>query len=215
MMQHDKMTGTPIAIPVQERFEDRMRRLAAKNLKEASMNVTEQHPDSARWYCLQVMRNQEFAVEKELQSANVEAYVPRQKAVRVRHGRKIETEQPYLGGYLLVRCVPSAAAFHGLRRQAHVIDMVGGNDGRYYVVTDPEVAVFKALFDSIDVSRMPTDKSFADGDKSEVIIGPFNGFTCLVTKVAWSREAWASVVIEVSGRLFPISRIPLAFLKKL
>jgi transcriptional antiterminator NusG len=215
MMQHDKMTGSPIALVGRERFEDRMRRIAAKNLKEASMNVTEQHPDSARWYCLHVMKGHEFAVEKELQAAKVEAYVPREKAMQVRHGRKVEVERPYLGGYLLVRCVPSAAAFHGLRRQPHVIDMVGGDDGRYYVITDAEVAVFKALFDSIDVSRMPTNKSFADGDKAEVIIGPFNGFSCLVTKVAWCREAWASVVIEVSGRVFPISRIPLAFLKKL
>jgi transcriptional antiterminator NusG len=215
MMQHKTVIGSPIANQGRERFEDRMRRIAARNLKEASMQITEQNPDSARWYCLHVMKGHEFAVEKELQAADVEAYVPREKALQVRHGRKIEVEKPYLGGYLLVRCVPSSAAFHGLRRQPFVIDMVGGVNGNYYVITDAEVAVFKALFDAIDVSRMPTNKSFADGDKAEVTIGPFTGFSCLVTKVAWCREAWASVLIEVSGRVFPISRIPLAFLKKL
>tara|TARA_R110002020_G_scaffold471284_1_gene698238 strand:- start:29697 stop:30344 length:648 start_codon:yes stop_codon:yes gene_type:complete len=215
MMQHKTMIGTMIGSQVRDSFEDRMRRIASVNLRAASMAVTEMHPDSARWFCLQVQKGREFAVEKEMLEANVEAFMPREKWVQVRHGRKIEGERPYLAGYILVRCVPSPNAFHGLRRQRFVVDIVGGSDGRYHVVRDEDVSVFKSLIEKPNVSRMATDKSFGDGDRAEITFGPFAGFTCLVVSVEWCREAWASVVIELSGKVFPISRIPLAFLKKL
>ena len=214
MMQHDKMTGTPIALPVRERFEDRMRRIAAKNLREASMNVTEQHPDSARWYCLQVMRGQEFAVEKELQAANVEVFMPREKTMQMRHGRRIECEIPFFPGYLLVRFVPSAHAFQGLRRQRDVVGIIGGSDGGYHVIRDEVVKAFKRIGE-VGMPRMATDKSFKDGDKADIVDGPFVGFLCLVVAVKWSRQARARVVIDLQGRSFEIDSMPLAFLKKL
>lgn len=215
MMQHKTMIGTTVGSEFRDSFEDRMRRLASVNLRAASMAVTKVQPDSARWFCLQVQKGKEFAVEKEMLEANIEAFMPREKWVHVRHGRKIEGERPYLAGYIMVRCVPSPNAFHGLRRQRFVVDIVGGGDGHYHVIRDEDVAVFKSLFDTPNVSRMATDKSFSDGDLAVIAFGPFTGFSCLVVRVEWCREAWASVVIELSGKVFPISRIPLAFLKKL
>jgi transcriptional antiterminator NusG len=215
MMQHRNFTGEPISATPRESFYDRMQRIAAHNLRAAARRITDRFPEKARWFCIQVQNGRELAVEKELIDANVDAFMPREKWVAVRRGRKIEGERAYLPGYILVRFVPSPEAFQGLRRKRFVVDIVGGREGSYHVIRADDVAVFKSFLDRPDVSRMPTDKSFGDGDLAEITFGPFQGFNCLVTKVEWCREAWAAVVIEVSGRTFPIARMPLAFLKKL
>lgn len=214
MMQHRKLVGTMIAVPVRECFADRMRRIAARNLKEASMDVIEKHPDSAHWYCLHVSKGREPSVENGLREANVEVFVPREKEVLVRHGRKIDVEVPFFPGYLLVRCVPSPAAFHGLRRQRHVLDIIGGTDGRYHVIRDEAINAFKNMT-LTGIPRVATDKTFKDGDEADIVYGPFVGFCCLVLSVKWSRQAKARVLINLPGRQFEIDSMPLAFLKKL
>lgn len=213
-MQHRMMVGTMIAMPVKECFADRMRRIAARNLREASMDVIEKHPDSARWYCLHVAKGRETAVENDLRAANVEVFVPREREILVRHGRKIEVDTPFFPGYLLVRCVPSAAAFAGLRRQRHVLDIIGGSDGRYHVIRDEAINAFKNIT-LAGIPRTATDKTFKEGDEADIVGGPFVGFYCLILAVKWSRQAKARVLISLPGRQFEIDSMPLAFLKKL
>jgi transcriptional antiterminator NusG len=103
MMQHRTVIGSPVANQGRERFEDRMRRIAARNLKEATMTVTENHPHLARWFCLQVEPRHEFSVEKALIEASVEVFLARQKVMVVRRGKKFLQEISMLPGYLMVR----------------------------------------------------------------------------------------------------------------
>ncbi|WP_244561425.1 transcription termination/antitermination protein NusG [Ensifer aridi] len=178
------------------------------------MKLTEMNPESARWYCLLVKKGREFDVENSLRDANVEAFMPRERVIKIRHGRKLEGDFPYFPSYMLVRCVPSPEAFLGLRRHKNVLDIVGGASG-YHVVRDENVAMFKRICDGVEVPRVATDKSFKDGDRAEIVLGPFAGFECIVTSVKWCRQAKASVRIDVQGRPFDIDSMPLAFLKKL
>ncbi|WP_246810867.1 transcription termination/antitermination protein NusG [Ensifer sp. ENS09] len=173
------------------------------------MKVTEMNPENARWYCLHILRGKEFDVENALMSANVEVFVPREKIVSVRAGKKIETEVPRLASYLLVRLVPSAEAFSALRNLRHVLDFVGGTAG-YHVIKDSDVAVFR----SKNPLRVATDKSIGQGTEADIVLGPFAGFRCIVTAVRWCREAKASVRIDVQGKVFDIESLPLAHLKK-
>lgn len=177
------------------------------------MKVTEMNPDSARWYCLLVKRGREFDVENSLRDVNVEAFMPRERVVKVRHGRKFESDIPYFPSYLLVRCVPSPEAFHGLRRHRNVLDIVGGASG-YHIVRDENVAMFKRICEGAEAPRVATDKTFKEGDRADIVFGPFAGFTCIVTAVKWCRQAKAKVRIDVRGRPFDIDSMPLAFLKK-
>ncbi|RVN87830.1 transcription termination/antitermination protein NusG [Sinorhizobium meliloti] len=214
IMRRRTLSGSPIALQGRERFTDRIRRITAANLKAASMKVTEMNPENARWYCLHVKSGKEFDVENALTAANVEAFMPRERVVLVRHGRKIESERPFFPSYLLVRLVPTPEAFHGLRYQKDVLDFVGGPAG-YHVINDADVVVFKRLSDGVEAPRVATDKSFRDGDQADIVLGPFAGFRCVVTAVKWCRQAKASVRIDVQGRPFDIESMPLAFLRKL
>lgn len=213
IMQRRTLTGCPIALQSGDRFEDRMRRITERNLRAASMKVTEMNPDLARWYCLLVKKGREFDVENSLRDANVEAFMPRERVVKVRHGRKFESDVPYFPNYLLVRCVPSSEAFHGLRRHRNVLDIVGGASG-YHIVRDENVAMFKRICEGAEAPRVATDKTFKEGDRADIVLGPFAGFTCIVTAVKWCRQAKAKVRIDVHGRPFDIDSMPLAFLKK-
>jgi transcriptional antiterminator NusG len=160
-----------------------------------------------------VETGREFTVENSLQEANVDAFMPSEKVVSVFKGKKIEGSRPILPGYILVRFVPSAEAFHGLKNVKHVVDIVGGNDG-YHVVRSEDVERLKALSGSGEVPRIATDKTMKDGDIAEITFGPFVGFSCTIVAVKWSREARARVLIDVGGRPFEIDSMPLAFLKK-
>lgn len=193
---------------------NRNKRIIANQLRAASADMFGQPHRPAHWYCLRVETGREFAVEKVLSEARVEVCAPREKWVRVRRGEKIEGESPIIPSYLLVRCVPSAGAFAGLKRQKSVIDIVGGGNG-YHVIRDEIVEVFKALTEKSEAPRVATDKTMSDGDQATITQGPFAGFECVVRSVRWSRQARASVLIDVGGRQFEIESMPLAFLEKL
>ena len=192
----------------------RTARITRNNLRDASRDVIDSKPKAAKWFCLKVENHREFAVEKLLHDANVDAFMPRERVVLIRRGRKIESEFPYLPGYMLVRLVPSDRAFLGLKRVKHVVDIVGGPNG-YHVVDAAHVDVFKRICSGGDVPRIATDKTITDGAQADIVYGPFSGFTCLVISVKWSRQARARVAIEVMGKVFEIDSMPLAFLKKL
>ena len=192
----------------------RNKRIISNQLRAASADMFGDVRKPAHWYCLRVETGREFAVEKVLVDACVEVCAPREKWARVRKGEKIEGESPFIPSYLLVRCVPSADAFVGLKRQKFVLDIVGG-EGGYYVVRDEIVEVFKALTEKSEAPRIATDKTMTDGDRATITQGPFAGFECVVRSVKWSRQARASVLINVDGRQFDIDSMPLAFLEKL
>jgi transcriptional antiterminator NusG len=167
----------------------------------------------AKWYCLRVESGREFSVEKSLADANVDVFMPTETVVFVRKGRRLESVKPFLKCYMMVRCAATAEAFHALLSVKDVLDIVG-SAGNYHVIADADVERFKALTTDTAVPRMATDKSMKDGDRADIIDGPFSGFTCLVTSVKWCRQAKAKVVIDVGGKSFEIESMPIAFLKK-
>lgn len=169
----------------------------------------------ARWYCLQIKKDCESSVENALRSSRIEAFMPRELVVEIRRGRKIERTIPCFPGYMLVRIVPSAAAFLGLKSHQNVVDIVGGHTGSYHVIRDTDVDVFRKFYQQTEAPRISVDKTMKDGDKADIVMGPFAGFMCVVTSVKWCRQARASVCIDVQGRIFELASIPIAFLKKL
>lgn len=214
MMQHKRFVGEPVALKSRERFSDRMRRIAARNLKEASMDVAAKNPESARWYCLQVAKGREFSVQDDLKGAGVEVFLPTERVGIVSRGVKIERDEPIFPCYVLVRCVASASAFSGLAGQRYVQCIVGGRNGTPHAVSDRIINSFKSLIEA-GVPRTTTDKSFCQGDQAEIVAGPFGGFSCTLLAVKWCRQAKARVLIMHDGNAFEIESMPLAFLKKL
>ena len=192
----------------------RMSRSRAVLMQSASIDSTARQPEAARWYCLYVHPGREFAVESVLRDANVEFCLPREKWVAERRGRKIEGEKAMFPGYLPVRFVWSASAFQAFKRVRGVFDFVGGVDG-YYSIPDKHIQRLRLWETGGDPTRVETDKTMAEGDKAEIIFGPFAGLRCIVLAVKWSRQARARVLVRDKGVELEIQSIPLAFLEKL
>jgi transcriptional antiterminator NusG len=196
----------------------------AKGVREMGEEATNRHAAcvdrvyeklwEARWYCLQIKKDCETSVENALRNSRIEAFMPRELLVEVRRGRKVERNIPCFPGYMLVRVVPSASAFLGLKSHDDVVDIVGSKSGSYHVFRDADVDVFRRFCEQTEAPRLAVDKTMKDGDRADIVMGPFVGFMCVVTSVKWCRQAKASVRIDVQGRSFDLASIPLAFLKK-
>lgn len=184
-----------------------------QQLHAASTEMSESRQKEARWFCLRVAGGHDFAVEKHLSDCGVEVLAPRERVVMVRRGKKIEGNRPYFPGYVLTRFVPTAEAFEGVRKQRHVVGFVSGYTG-YLVVSDRDMKRFQHLTPSA-LSRMPTDKSIAEGMEARITYGPFAGIKCVVLAVKWKREGRVRVRITYDGKPFEISDMPLAFIEKL
>ena len=191
----------------------RAARLARAQLLAASSKVTNRSPERARWFCLHVHAGREFAVEAVLNDADVENCMPRETDIVVKRGQKIEVQRPFLPGYVLVRFVPSPAAFSGLLRRKGVFDFVRSSDG-YRTVSDREVSIFKGIAAG-DPSDLPVDKTIKQGDRAKITMGPFGGFDCVVLAVKHTRKPYARLLVDMFGTKTEISRLHLAFLKKL
>jgi transcriptional antiterminator NusG len=190
--------------------------MASRELLAASRSMAESVGASVHWICLQVETGREFSVENALAEANVESLAPREKGgIRVKRGVKVEApDRAFFPSYVFVRCAISAQAFHGLMRVKHVRTIVGGACGPH-LIHDRDIEHFKRIADGTEAPRVATDKTFTDGDRADVVEGPFAGFMCTVLAVRWCRRATARIMICVGSRDFVIESMPLAFLKKL
>lgn len=188
-------------------------RLAKAQLDAASSNRVQQEPSKARWYCLQVANGSDFAVEKALVDAGVNALAPFEKVIQVRKGRKVEADRLFFPGYLLVQFVPSHSAFEALRTQKKVKRFVGNETG-YHTLRDADVVVFLSK-KTIAIADLPVDKTIGQSTRCRIKDGPLAGFPCVVIDVRWKREARCRVSVEVNGKFTVVDRLPIAFLEKL
>lgn len=214
MMHDGKEIDMTRAMPKIDK-EIRKMREDADNRHAASVDVVDRMQAAARWYCLVVRKELDLSVENSLVKSRIENYSPKETRVSFRQGRRIEQVLPYFPGYILVRIVPSDAAFRGLKSHEGVVGIVGDDVGCYHEIPQAEVDVFKKVCEPVSIERLAADKTIKQGDEADIVTGPFAGFLCIVTAVKWCRQARASVRIDMHGKAFDIDSMPVAFLKKL
>ena len=195
----------PVAVEARLRKLDRDIEIRVRHLDMASRRITSDYPDLASWFCLRVMSGREFIVEKSLSDANVEAIVPQRKGEEIRkRGRVIPAPLlPVIPGYVLARCVPSAAAISGLRNVQHVASVVGKGEIPYRVPIDfINRFIDLAVTGEYDYRRTETDLKV--GSQIRVIDGPFASFPAVVTGIDRAKEGRIDVEINIFGRPTPV-----------
>lgn len=157
------------------------------------------------WFCLRVMTGREFAVEKRLDDAGVETLVVRSNSYKVVRKKRVRIvpEKPVIKGYVLVRCLPTAAAMMGLLHVDDVIDVVGG-------AVRPWRAEMKSINRFKDLAangkydhREEEAYSFKVGEGVRVTDGPFASFPAVVTAVDLERFR-VTVDVAIFGRSAPV-----------
>lgn len=218
MMQHREITGAPIANGIVERFDDRMRRIAASILDEGALVTTNCRINAGKcpWFALRVWTGREKAVEKELDQMGVRSLVPMRKGpdLRRRH-RVIEgVMMPVIHGYVLVQMVSQPEYLAGLLSVEHAIEVLGGCD-RPMRISDAEVSRFNALASSgaYDAERH-IDLVLREGEPVFITAGPFCDQKAIVVTPNRKERGDVVVAIKFMGGDVPVT-VPLALLRKL
>lgn len=211
------LAGAGVDKPISEFARSRMtreERLYAMMLEPAKATRFETTPTEARWFCFSVAGGADFTIEGKLSTAGVEVFVLREQRETIKKGVKIVSERPVFGGYVFVRMLPIAAAFHAIKQVKGVVDFIG--DGvRYTEIPEKQMVVFKRVFEAVNVERMPVDRSIAQGQRAYITHGLFAGSNCVVVRVKSGRNPRVNVCVEGYGEFAHDVEIDLAFLQKL
>lgn len=212
MMQHRNIAGDLINIREFAEFKQEKQRrdmaIRISHLGMASKRIVADYPHLAGWYCLRVKDRHEAAVEKALQDEGVIALVVKQpEEIVVRRGRQWTVpERPWMPGYVLVRVVPSAAAFDGLRKVKGVLSVVG-NDIQAYKIPDEVIEKFQAFVLQVVAQRQERKAKqgeFLKGEIVRVIDGPFASFEGVVIDDVTKGADRIKCEVSIFGRSTPL-----------
>lgn len=184
----------------------RERSIRISHLSEASRKVMADS-ESSGWFCLEVWPGDEFAVEKELESHDIENFLACGEAVRFkeRGRRKVAVRRPIIGGYILVRCAAKIDAFNALIGIEGVSGIIGGMQP--HRMSDKEVNRFRVMADDGRLGKLAADITMKATDKVFVRAGLFVDMKGEVLSV----DDTSAVVLLKLGKI----TLPLAFLEKL
>ncbi len=200
--------------------------VARKRIKATMLSMASESHSSfaskAAWFAIQTPDNRELVVKKLLDDEKIVTAFPMVPGPRTyKRGRVSEGEKtPLLAGYLLIKIVPSPAAFVGLRQVKGVVDIVGGCE-KPWRVSQEDVSRFIALTD-LEL-RAAADFEFNLGDRVLFSFGPFKGIEGVIEKLHATRlhrndspaMLHADITACVHGQWHNLKRTPLALLEKL
>lgn len=183
-------------------------------LEPAKAARFESRPSDARWFCVSVAGGADFTVGSKLSTAGVEVFVLKRKETLVKAGKKIEIEKPIFGGYIFVRIMPIAEAFHAIKKVEDVQDILG-NGMRYTEVPVAHMDVFTRVYTKPDPERMSVDRSIGQGCLARITEDLFAGYDCVVVQVFSGRNPDVRVSVMGFGEYSHDVTMPLAYLQKL
>ncbi len=173
----------------------------------ASRRIVSDYPSMAGWFCLQVKGNSERVVVGLLESVDIHSIAPMRRGDRIVKRHRIVKGPliPALPGYVLVHCVPSAAAMAALQRfDKRVTGIVGGAETPYRIPLEyVEKFVQRALDGDYDY-RPPAPIAYAVGEVVRVCDGPFASFCGVVLENDLSGDQ-IKVEVSIFGRSTPVT----------
>lgn len=181
----DGSTGEVIDITHAWQASDR--RIAVSRRQRALLAAAGETGPAAHWYVLVVKRGADIAVDKQLENAKIEHWMPKQTVVARRRGRygmmRPEARTvPFLPGYIFVKvvwCAPCWEAFSSLKG---VAGMIGGAE-RPAVVPESKMLKLRADVEHDPEAIKTMMRAFNPGDRVSVDDGSFASFPGEVVSV--------------------------------
>jgi transcriptional antiterminator NusG len=169
--------------------------------------MARQELQDRHWYAIHTYAGYENAVERNLKQ-RVESLgmqdkifgvlVPTEKVVKVKNGKRVDVDEKFYPGYVLVDMIVTDDSWYVVRNTPRVTGFVGAG-------TTP-VPMSQAEIDSIMV-RMSKDETkhniqVAVGDLITVLEGPFKDFEGTVSEIDQDRGK-VKVLVNMFGRETP------------
>lgn len=173
-----------------------------------------------RWYTVQVASGCENKVRSTLmqraaaldvQDSIAEVAIPTRPGFRMtKDGKRQQFEEKIFPGYVLVRMALNDDAWQVVKNTPNVINFVGNEEkravgrGRGHVTPRPlSNAEVQRIFRAAEIEEAPARIQMAEGDKIEVLSGPFQGFHGEVIEVSPERSK-LKALISIFGRDTPV-----------
>lgn len=166
-----------------------------------------------RFYVLRAISGKEHKVREQIEAEirNTDlgqhvfsVFVPTEKIVSQRNGKKIVKERPSLPGYVLVEAVLVGDVAHTLRSMPNVIGFLGANRGGEPEPMNPnEVERLMRIADAIAESEGEYELELYVGDIVRVTQDAFAGCDAVVEEVL-SDKRKVRVMVKMFGRKIPL-----------
>jgi len=125
-----------------------------------------------KWYAIYTRSRAEKKVLEELQTRNIESFLPLQKKLRQWKDRKKWVEMPLLPGYCFVHI--SRNEYERVLQSGNVVCYITF-EGKAAVVRDEQIEALKIMLEQNDFDVEITHENFRVGKKVEIIKGPLLG----------------------------------------
>ncbi|CBI76580.1 transcription antitermination protein [Bartonella clarridgeiae 73] len=165
---------------------------------------------AARWYIVQAYSNFEKkvaeAIDKEAKQKGLDhlfkkIFVPIERVVEIRRGRKVDSERKFFPGYVLVCAELTDEVYHLIKNTPKVTGFLG-SDARPVPISDCEVEqILKQVKEGVEAPK--SSMSFEVGEQVRVADGPFVSFNGIVQEVEEERSR-LKVEVLIFGRPTPV-----------
>ncbi len=166
---------------------------------------------SMRWYVLHVYSGfenkvadsiRESAEKQGLTELIEEIMVPTEEVIEVRRGQKINKEQKFFPGYVLIKTDLTDAVWHVVKNTPKVTGFLGGGGNKPQPITSAEAErLIKQITEGADRPRPSI--TFEIGEQVRVCDGPFNSFNGTVEDIDEERSR-LKVLVSIFGRATPV-----------
>lgn len=166
---------------------------------------------SKRWYVVHVYSGfekkvaatiKEAAEKRNLLEKIDEVLVPTEEVIEVKRGQKVNSEQKFFPGYVLVKAEMSDDVWHMVKNTPKVTGFLGGGGNKPQPITEAEAQrLLKQIEDGAEHPRPSV--AFEIGEQVRVCDGPFNSFNGHVEEID-EEKSRIKVLVSIFGRSTPV-----------
>lgn len=167
-----------------------------------------------QWYVLRAISGKEKTVKEYIESALQtsslfreyvsQVFIPTEKVVALKNGKRVVKEKNLLPGYVLVECNLTDECYPLLRNIPNVLGFVcdGKASTKPAPVPQSEINRLMGTMEASETEAL-NDEVFLVDEKVKVIDGPFNGFNGVVSEVMAEKHK-LKVVVTIFDRQTPL-----------
>ncbi len=142
----------------------------------------------------------EEAAKKGLEELIGEVIVPVKMVPIIRRGKRVQSIQKILPGYVLVRTQPCEVVWNLIKNTQHVTRFLGDENIPSEI---PDVEVQDILKKAHEVGCLPITDLYEVGDLLKLIDGPFEGLSAVIESVDNEKKK-LKVSVSIFGRESPL-----------
>jgi transcriptional antiterminator NusG len=163
-----------------------------------------------RWYVLHVYSGfenkvaefiHEAAKKYKIEDQIEEIMIPTEEVIEIRRGQRVNAEQKFFPGYVLIKMELSDEAWHLVENTPKVTGFLGAANKPTPISQTEAEQLMQQMQEGAERPRSTV--MFDVGEQVKVIDGPFNSFTGTVEEVDEERTR-LKVLVSIFGRATPV-----------